>query len=214
MKPNSIHFLVCFCLIISNLISLAFVLKLQPKTILVNKPDNESFNLISSNFVSLITQNDGVNIDLNTELRGLDSVKINLSNLLKAEDNKILFFRFSSYDCESCIDTIFNVLKTYVYANDNQKNNIIVISDNDDIRDFIIKYGKNTFPFKIFTINPESLQYSNKTFLGLPIEGKGIPIFFTVNKLAQSDNIFVPNQNQPELTKNYIKTVLSKFQIL
>ncbi|MCS3556215.1 MULTISPECIES: hypothetical protein [unclassified Sphingobacterium] len=196
-------------LIISNSVILYNYYKGSSNTYkLNNKSNSASQDLLSANFGSLITQNEGVAVDKNAELINLKNENLTLNQLLLYFDNRIIF-RFSSLDCSVCIQRIFNVINSF--PKDVQAAKFAIIYDGDSFRNFDIKFNDINTLVPAYIISPESENYVKGNFLNIPVEGKGMPFFFSLNALGETDNIYIPDENKPDFTKNYLTFLLRKF---
>lgn len=166
-----------------------------------------SQDLLNANFGSLITQNEGVLVDKNTELMNLRNEMTTLNHLFSIFDKKIIF-RFSSLDCNLCVQHIFNVIN--LFPKDIQEKKFIIIYDSDSFRNFAIKFQTINTIVPAYLISPEGENYIKGKFLNIPVEGKGMPFFFSLNDLKETDNIYIPDHNNPDFIKNYLNFLLKK----
>lgn len=81
-----------------------------------------------------------------------------------------------------------------------------MLSDNIDQRDFLIKERKRNSGLKSFSFALDNLNVLN--FLGIPIEGKGLPFCFKINSSNETDKIYFPYVTSSEEIKLYFNEII------
>lgn len=198
------YLIIIIILILSNSVVIYNYYKRPIEISKINKAStNSSEDLLNANFGSLITQNEGISIEKNIQLIDINNRSVSLEKTEAGLNNKIIF-RFSSLDCSLCINRVLGVLNKF--PEHVKKHKFMIMYDGDEFRDFNIKFKS------LNTVIPAFLISSKQ--LGIPIEGKGLPFFFSLNNSNETDNIYVPDQEKPEYTKNYLIFLLKKIESL
>jgi hypothetical protein len=125
----------------------------------------------------LYQQQDNVKDIKNQIFITLDNDSVKLSDVIT---HKHLAFRYSVLDCKSCIDSLFHFLR--IHEDQIGKDNILILTYYNDLRDFVINARLNKIHYKILQI-PE-----NRLFLK---EDKShIPYFFNIDRDMNPVNFF------------------------
>ncbi len=160
-------------------------------------------NKVKANFWDIYTallipsDNRIVNPDVILKDTALKTIK--LKEAKKFDD--IIVFRYSSKDCEECVQSVLKIIDEDFTKI--PKGKIIIINDAYTERDFILKakFSKIKIPIYMLT---ETLNG-----LDLPIENKNLPFLFIYNKENKAVKFFTPFRDIPEKTKEYLKYALA-----
>jgi hypothetical protein len=208
-KPNK-YVIIIIVLILSNSV---IIYNYYKRSIVPSKVNNNLSNgsddLLNANFGSLITQNEGIPIDKDILFIDLHNKVVPLEKTGATKNNKIIF-RFSSLDCSLCINRILNVLNKF--PENIKKNKFMIMYDGDEFRNFDIKFKSLNTVIPAFLISSKNESYEKSKYLGIPIEGKGLPFFFSLNNSNETDNIYIPDQEKPDYIKNYLNFLLRKME--
>ncbi len=166
-----------------------------------NKENN--LNKVKANFWDIYTtllipaENKAVNPNIVLKDTTLKEVK--LSEVKKFDE--IIVFRYSSKDCEECVESVLKVINDYFKNIPMGK--IIIINDAYSERDFVLKtrFSKIKLPVYMLT---ETLKG-----LDLPIENKNLPFLFVYNKENKAIKLFTPFRDIPQKTGEYLKITLA-----
>jgi hypothetical protein len=150
------------------------------------------------------------NSDFKTYFKSED-VKLNESILLTNENGLIsklkdiimedytLVIRYSTYNCESCVQFQINSLKPFI--NKLKSNNIIVISDENQ-RSIKLFKEKSGFIYQTYFMHGNLIEY---------VDNRNEPYFFIIDKSLHTRLLFIPHKESPELTNIYLKTIVDRF---
>lgn len=108
--------------------------------------------------------------------------------------NRKLIYRFTEKNCGSCIETEF--LKLKKYASVIGPKNIFLLVSYQQVND--LKILKNLFhiDFQIVNTPLENLDDNS-------IEQLNVPYLFLLDKFMNSEMVFIPDENFPDLTDSY-----------
>jgi hypothetical protein len=117
----------------------------------------------------------------------IDSLQLLLSPLQQKNDQQLVIFRIFQENCRECITKVYDALKS------NQ--NLVIVTNYDNERELksLIKDLHINKPVLVM-----KHLYNGESSIN--------PYLFAFNHNRVS-NIFIPNEDLPDLTKNYLKNV-------
>lgn len=140
----------------------------------------------------------------NNLLKELNLINISGDTVLASEvlQDKKLFFRYSSLNCQLCVDAQFDIFINSSFPNlDNQ---LSLIAFYQSPRDLLVdhrKLSRHNIRLDMFL--------SMKSELDLPIESMNVPYYFSLDSKGFVSTIFVPNRDEPHKTIEFLKHVLT-----
>lgn len=163
----------------------------------VTDAENELKATFWNVYPTLIIPNDDVTISDTITLKGEDTKVHKLGDLVDGRNK--LIFRYSSFDCEICVDSVITAI-TRLTKNTPVKD-LIIITDTQSERDFIIRSKNKNHPYPVYY-----MPYSK---LGLSIENHGIPFLFILTKTFKTSKIFTPFKEVGYQTNQYLQYALN-----
>lgn len=160
------------------------------------KNENAIIKSTNSDFKTYFKSED---IELNADviLTNENGAITKLKDIVK--EDYILVIRYSTYNCESCVEFQINSIKPFV--NKLKSNNIIIISDENrrSIKMFKEKFG---FRYPTYFMKGNLIEY---------IDERNEPYFFVIDKSLHTRLLFIPHKESPELTNIYLNTIVDRF---
>jgi hypothetical protein len=120
-----------------------------------------------------------------------------LKDIIK--EDYTLVIRYSTYNCESCVQFQINSLKPFI--NKLNSNNVIFISD-ENRRNIKMFKEKSGFENPTYFIQGNLIEY---------IDNRNEPYFFIIDKSLHTRLLFIPHKESPELTNLYLTTIVGRF---
>lgn len=114
-----------------------------------------------------------------------------LDSILK---KPFLFFRFSEYNCEMCIQSEIDLINKL-----DSHNMIIGLASYKNSRTLAIAKEKYNIQFPIYQLSYEESQLT----LPFSLEGNGTPYLFFINTDFKAKHIFIPSKELPEISTQY-----------
>jgi len=158
-------------------------------------------------FLEMRVENEGVPINKNVYLLDTNAVRFTLENIVRRNKHKTVFVRFSSRDCSTCVDKIAKMVEKFPPE---KRGKVVFLSDNASLRSFIVREVQRKPSVASYTFDPEDDRYVTGNFMGIPLEGKGMPFCFTVNSLYETDNFYIPDVDNERDILEYLTAVLNK----
>jgi len=149
------------------------------------------------NYVPFIIEDDFRLVDSNISLS--DTLRNNIKLKDLASNKYKIIIRYSSTDCDICVDTIMNVISGL--SGKKKLNNIYAITDSRDERDFIIRASAKKYPVPVYRLNGNSL--------GLFMENKNFPFMFILTPDFHVVKIFMPSKEVPSHIRAYLSKAVS-----
>lgn len=166
----------------------------------VDQIDNLSYDSVLMNALvqemhcTLISENEKINLGLQVLDIDTDSV-VTLREL--SENEKILFFFYSNFQCGECVDRELKFIKELY-----QDNTVIILAKENGKRNLAIVRKTKAIHQKMYLMNREDS-------LNMSMEDLSRPIFFRINKLGQPYNLYSPKFSYPQFSKLY-HTIMAK----
>lgn len=126
----------------------------------------------------------------------LDGSQSSIDSLI-SEGGKIVL-RYSRSNCWNCVEECVSILRKLVQLKVINIKDILIISSEYEIREFILFHEQNTFGFSAYHIGQS---------IGLKSEELNTPFFFYLTKDCTVRNVFVPIRGEEMATINYLKQV-------
>ena len=109
---------------------------------------------------------------------------------------KTLVIRYSSLNCNSCVDTLMHYAKLYSDSVSNGR--IGVFADYENDRDFHLLSRLNKSKVGIFQVKERMLS----------LDDKGVPYMFVVNTDKTFSHLYIPHKEFPSLIRWYYDIVI------
>lgn len=156
-----------------------------------NQRDKQIMEGYLSHYFLLNSEIMGVKInDLECET---EKSNLSLSNLVK--DKPILIYRYSDTSCQPCIDEHLILLK----KNFKESDPIIILGSFQSRKYYLIIKKNKVRDFVLYSIPINSLN--------IDIDQYGLPYCFILHPNMKISNVFIPDQNNPEYTRQYFEAV-------
>ncbi|PCH68239.1 MAG: hypothetical protein COC06_09920 [Bacteroidales bacterium] len=126
--------------------------------------------------------------------------KFPINKIFDNLQERVLVCRFSQRHCESCVNSLIQILRNRVDSIG--KENVVFLGNHRNNRIF-----KRTIP--LYGI--EDLKVYNCPKLSIPVEELGYPYYFILDSRLQISNVFVPDKATPNVTFEYLKNICKKF---
>jgi hypothetical protein len=139
-------------------------------------------------------QNDNQFLDKELVLKKNDGSSCFLDSLI---DEPKLIFRYTSLNCNSCVDKQLTLLNRYTNI---IRDRILILTYYENLRDLYLFKRLNSLEFETFNI--ESLN--------IPFEELQFPYFFVIDENLNISDSFLPLKSDTTLTINYLFEVASK----
>lgn len=127
-----------------------------------------------------------------------DQTELTIDQLMKNYQN-VLCFRFKETDCDACISRIQRILTSG--SKRFPQKSIIILSGYRNVRHFYA-YAQ--------TIN-SSIDVYNVDSLPISLDNKSMPFFFVLTREKKVQNVFLPNEKDPDLTIRYMDIIREKY---
>jgi hypothetical protein len=167
-----------------------------------------SYNLISKTNLVIKNNNGQVYESLEYERDSIEYLELisldtfipidSIIKVEKKENQSLLVFRFSMHSCNSCVDSIFTIIKGMP---ENLKSNVLIVSDHESKRRLFIK---------LHYYKMEQVKYAVLSELSIPFDKQNIPYFFVVNNDLKISMFFIPIIKNRRRTVNYLNYVIEK----
>jgi len=164
-------------------------------------------NHASDKFLSLRVENEGLPINKTVHLLDTNSTRFTMEDIVGKKNHNLVFVRYSSRDCSSCIDKITKIVEKFPIE---KRDKVVFVSDNASLRSFIVREVQKKSNIVSYTFDPEDDRSVTGIFLGIPLEGKGMPFCFTVNGHYETDNFYIPDVDNEQAIQEYLTAVLNK----
>jgi hypothetical protein len=138
------------------------------------------------------------NINLSVQLIDINRDTLRLEDALMDSCSKYLFFRYSSFNCNSCISETCMIL--HEYKDKFERVKIVLLPYYESVRDFIIQSNRllrNHFP--IYMIRNNSI--------GLSVDRANVPYLCYVDGSKSARHILVVDSSHPDIIENYLKFI-------
>ncbi len=106
-------------------------------------------------------------------------------------NNPKLFFHYSKFTCDICVEKEVSQLKTYIQEIGTE--NVIVIASFESKRVLSAFKKINDFEFEIYSCEEQIFG----------IEESSLPYYFILNSNCQIERFFLPQKQYPELTQTF-----------
>lgn len=116
-------------------------------------------------------------------------------------ENPKLIFYFSGLTCESCVEAELLRLKEKVKDIDSE--NIILLASYENIRSLFLLCKANGVNYPSYIINEDSF--------GLNADKQQLPYYFIMMDDLWMKDLFVIDQNAPDITDKYLEIIVSKY---
>lgn len=147
--------------------------------------------------LSLTTEFQSNTIDKNIFLFDENERKVDFQQLVNGKP--ILIFKYSSLNCNVCVDEQISVLKQV--SSKIGSNNIVLITDYNTPRELINFVRMNQIDFRIYNLR-------NVEFTSID---KSLPFYFLLDKSFTLKKLFIPIKDDILLTQIYLNTLLEKY---
>ncbi|MCK7540813.1 MAG: hypothetical protein MZV63_62955 [Marinilabiliales bacterium] len=104
----------------------------------------------------------------------------------------LLFLRYSSLNCNLCVDHSLNYLKSL--ADSIGHENIVILASYNTMRELALFKRVNQIRFSVYRIADNSL--------GIPADKYSFPYLFITNKSLTVTNLHIPDKDVPQLDKD------------
>lgn len=152
------------------------------------------FNMLQGN-VFLQYQSENVlinNFHCENIMGNKESIKYYLS------DKPKLFFRFSEYHCNTCVERALDVLLNNIDSIG--RSNVIILSSYKSIR--VLRAYLKQQNIDLLILNAENIE--------LPIEKFDTPYFFLMSSSMKTECLFIPIKEIPNYSQTYIEIISRK----
>jgi hypothetical protein len=143
-------------------------------------------------FLPMMIHDDYAIIDSNVKLIDSNSIIYPLKTLAKSKYNLIV--RYSGYDCNDCVDQVFELLSEYTKKN--QIDDVIFITDSQSQKEYVQRLRDRKSTFSVYNIQNAKL--------GLTIERRNYPLFFILTPEFRAIKIYIPIAQTPLDTEDYL----------
>jgi len=109
---------------------------------------------------------------------------------------KTLVIRYSSLNCNSCVDTLMHYAR--IFADSVPDGRICVFADYENDRDFHLLSRLNKSKVSILQVKDRLLS----------LDDKGVPYMFVVNQDKSVSHLFIPHKEYPNLIRWYYSVVV------
>jgi len=167
----------------------------------------EKENHASDKFLSLRVENEGFPINKTVRLLDTNSTRFTMEDIVRKNNHNLVFVRYSSRDCSSCIDKITKIVEKFPTE---KRDKVVFVSDNASLRTFIVREMQKKSNIVSYTFDPEDERSVTGNFMDIPLEGKGMPFCFTVNSHYETDNFYIPDVDNEQAIQEYLMAVLNK----
>jgi len=116
----------------------------------------------------------------------------------------LLFLRYSSLNCNLCVDHSLNYLKSL--ADSIGHENIVILASYNTMRELALFKRVNQIRFPVYRIADNSL--------GIPAEKYSFPYLFITNKSLTVTNFHIPDKDVPQLDKILLSVIPGRFREL
>ena len=117
----------------------------------------------------------------------------------KTSKHKLVFF-FSSYSCNSCIDSEIKNIKSYEHLID--QDNIIILAQYESIRQLRSFLSNQELTIPVYCVNSNSLNI---------LDTENTPFYFLINSNMKMEMFFIPIKEIPSYSKMYYMTIYKRF---
>lgn len=121
--------------------------------------------------------------------------KILLSNMV--EEKPILIYRYIMNGCKPCIEKDLVLLTKYFKRSDSTL--VRIIGSYNSRRDYLIANNEKKIKLQLYNIPEKSLD--------LQLEEYELSYCFVLHPNMKISNVFIPDQNNPEYTRQYFEAV-------
>jgi hypothetical protein len=118
-----------------------------------------------------------------------------LSQMVKSKP--LLIFRFSNNNCKICYSDALTALQTEMP--EDSPDWVRILSSQLTERELLILKRTHNLKIPTYIISPQSLDWD--------VEKMNVPYFFVLHRDMKISNIFVPDKNYPEVSKQYFEGV-------
>jgi hypothetical protein len=136
-------------------------------------------------------------IDGNIKLFDLQNNSTALLRVVK--NHPILIFKYSSLNCNVCVDEQITLLKKL--GDKIGTENILILTNYNSPRELILYLRINQINIKVFNLNEVALT---------PID-KNVPYYFILDKDLLLKMLFIPTKGDINLTKQYFEKICYRF---
>ena len=118
-----------------------------------------------------------------------------LSELLNGRP--ILIYRYTQVGgCRPCYERQIRLIQE-IFKNSLQS--VVILATYGNRRDFRISAGNNVSGIPMFHISADAFDWQ--------FEQSGIPYYFVLHPCMRISNIYVPNEREPELSRQYLESI-------
>lgn len=195
--------LVLFCLNISLMLILMKERKQYHKLIQSNNVEKSLITQLKNKQeilflnISLMFEYQSQKIDNKIILIDKSNNKINLYNILNKKPK--LVFKFSTQNCNSCVDEQLGLLK--ILSRKIDSSNIIILGDFESPRALAQFNSMNMLEIKSYILQ-------NNYFTSID---RSLPYYFILNENFSLESLFIPIKGDTSLTYNYFDKVSSRY---
>ncbi|HEX8023602.1 hypothetical protein [Mucilaginibacter sp.] len=207
MKHQNNTLLILSGLLIITTCSFVYVVFARPRTgspkLIYDKNQSDGSSLSGAGnvfyqaYIPLLLPVDGMTLKDTVMLQDTTLKKRSLASVVNGRSR--LVFRYSSKDCSVCVDS---VLKNLEKKFKSKTEKVIIISDNFNDRDFIIKTDYEKPVFAKFDL----LDDINGLNMA-PIENKNLPFLFVLTPGLQVQKVFLPFKEDLKKLKEYLNYI-------
>ena len=116
----------------------------------------------------------------------------------------LLFLRYSSLNCNLCVDHSLSYLKSL--ADSIGHENIVILASYNTMRELALFKRVNQIRFPVYRIADNSL--------GIPADKYSFPYLFITNKSLTVTNLHIPDKDVPQLDKILLSVIPARFREL
>lgn len=110
-------------------------------------------------------------------------------------EHRKLVFRFSELNCNVCVDSVLNALKSFPHKS--VPDNVIVLASYKTYRDLLVFKRINKLSFPVYNV-PETVMSASDI---------DTPFLFVTGAAEKSVFPFIPDREKPDLTARYLEFV-------
>lgn len=144
-----------------------------------------------------------VNLDMDVkdfQLTTASNIVVNFYSLVSKSESKLIVFRFSAFDCSTCIKSVLDKFKLLNLSNSYQ---LILIGDYSDL------YERNRFEKIVLKEIDFHFYNAPEGSIEIPAEMEPNPYFFTLNPEGRIESFLMVNKNNLNPVDEYLSQFLN-----
>lgn len=174
----------------------------------MNNKALREFNTILENYNTQLTSTSRTHEFRSVEIESIGSLlpdsmvlidesenRVSISNVLG--EGKTLIFRYSSLQCNSCVDSQMEIMRDVLK---NKEYNIIFLACYNNPRDLIVFKKSHSIDYPVYRLIDCSLP--------LPVDAINEPYFFVLDKEMTPEYLFIPHKSFPQLSIDYLNNIV------